>query len=199
MANQNLDSTYWNSRYIEENTPWDIGYPSPALVNYLHSHAKPGTKILIPGAGNAYEASWLIENKQGFELTIVDLSIDLVEKLQRKFEQFPNIKVICLDFFELKGTYDLILEQTFFCAIDPSLRNSYLAKMKSLLSPKGKLAGLLFNVEFVKAGPPFGGNSKEYITSFNQYFTEYFIDYYPHSIPQRSGNEIFFEISQAEK
>ena len=64
---------------------------------------------------------------------------------------------------------------------------------------EGKLAGLLFNVEFVKAGPPFGGNSKEYITSFNQYFTEYFIDYYPDSIPQRSGNEIFFEISQAEK
>ncbi|HOY15549.1 MAG TPA: methyltransferase domain-containing protein [Saprospiraceae bacterium] len=199
MANQNLDSTYWNSRYIEENTPWDIGYPSPALVSYLKSQVKPGCKILIPGAGKAYEATWLIETMDHFELTIVDLSIDLVDKLKVKFQNFANVEVICLDFFELEGKYDLILEQTFFCAIDPSLRNQYLAKMKSLLSPGGKLAGLLFNVEFEKAGPPFGGSSVEYVNAFNQYFSEYFIDYFPNSIPQRSGNEIFFEISLTEK
>jgi hypothetical protein len=38
-----------------------------------------------------------------------------VAVLQTKFGDNPNIKVICGDFFEHQGQYDLIIEQTFLC------------------------------------------------------------------------------------
>jgi methyl halide transferase len=70
-------------------------------------------------------------------------------------ERCPAIReehLLQADFFELntgKGKhlpeFDLIVEQTFFCAIDPSLRKNYFKKVHQLLKPGGKLVGLLFN------------------------------------------------------
>ncbi|WP_412783757.1 hypothetical protein, partial [Aeromonas sanarellii] len=62
------------------------------------------------------------------------------------------------DFFELDDKFDLILEQTFFCALDPELRNQYATKMYNLLNTNGKIAGLLFNFPLTNEGPPFGGS-----------------------------------------
>lgn len=42
----------------------------------------------------------------------------------------------------------VLMEQTFFCAINPSLRKDYVAKMHELLAPNGKLVGVLFDKEF---------------------------------------------------
>ncbi|WP_257098027.1 hypothetical protein [Sphingobacterium sp. E70] len=47
-----------------------------------------------------------------------------------------------------------MLEQTFFCALDPILRKKYSNKMADLLHPHGILAGLMFNRTFESAGPP---------------------------------------------
>lgn len=195
MSNQKLDHDYWNERYKDQNTPWDIGYPSPALIQYLGQHMKPGVKILIPGAGNAYEANWLIRNWCDFELTILDISKNLTSKLSEKYASHPHVNVICMDFFQHEGAYDMILEQTFFCALNPTLRSDYMLKMNHLLKSEGRLAGLLFNVEFIGDGPPFGGNVNHYIELFNAYFNEYMVNMNPDSIPQRKGNEIFFELS----
>ena len=40
-------------------TGWDIGGPSTPLVKYFDQLADKQRKILIPGAGNAYEAEYL--------------------------------------------------------------------------------------------------------------------------------------------
>ena len=65
-------------------------------------------------------------------------------------ERFKNrgVKVLHGDFFDHAGVYNLIIEQTFFCALDPSLRGSYVEKMHSLLADGGKIAGVLFDKEF---------------------------------------------------
>ena len=42
----------------------------------------------------------------------------------------------------------LILEQTFFCAITPSLRLNYVMKVYRLVTDGGSLVGLLFNRTF---------------------------------------------------
>ena len=88
------------------------------------------------------------------------------------------------------GKYDLIVEQTFFCAIDPSLRTVYAEKMAKLLNPKGKLVGLLFDCNF-DGGPPFGGSKTEYITYFEPYFKFNFLEKCYNSISPRAGNELF--------
>ncbi|MGC1630674.1 MAG: hypothetical protein WA749_01040 [Gelidibacter sp.] len=60
-------------------------------------------------------------------------------------------------------SFDIIIEQTFFCAIYPKLRNSYTSKSSHLLNEKGKGAGLLFNDTFSYDKPPFRGFNTAYL------------------------------------
>ncbi len=70
----------------------------------------------------------------------------MIAQLKEKY--LGNTNIILGDFFKHKGEYELVLEQTFFCAINPSLRKNYVAKMKELLLLNGKLVGVLFDWQF---------------------------------------------------
>jgi hypothetical protein len=94
-------------------------------------------------------------------------------------------------FFQHEGQYDLILEQTFFCAINPALRKDYVAKMKTLLMPEGKLVGVLFDKEFDKEGPPFGGCKCEYEPLFKNDFHFKTFEACYNSAKPREGSELF--------
>ncbi len=96
------------------------------------------------------------------------------------------------DFFDLNLQFDLILEQTFFCALDIDLRKKYVKKMKDLLKADGKLVGLFFDFELTKSGPPFGGSQEEYKDLFEPYFEILKLEICYNSITPRSGNELFF-------
>jgi len=85
----------------------------------------------------------------------------------------------------------LILEQTFFCALNPDLRTKYVQKMSELLSKDGKLVGLLFGVEFPN-NPPFGGSKEEYLTLFSSKFKINLLEPCHNSAKPRMGSELFF-------
>jgi hypothetical protein len=87
----------------------------------------------------SYEAEYLLEN--GFtDVTLIDISKEAVKSLTQKFVTNPEIKIIEGDFFEHEGQYDLILEQTFFCALDPVLREKYATHMHKLLKTGRKIS-----------------------------------------------------------
>ena len=88
--------------------------------------------------------------------------------------------------------FDLILEQTFFCALRPELRENYARKMQSLLKDGGILAGLLFDFPLEDGGPPYGGNIEEYRAFFSPYFEIRKLQRAYNSIPPRRGSELFF-------
>jgi len=191
MSQSILDQSYWNERWKNSETGWDIGYVSPPLKAYMDQWPDKSSAILIPGCGNAYEAQYLLQ--QGFgNVTVIDISPEAVARVQEATGNTDTLHSICGDFFTHTGRYDLILEQTFFCALDPQLRSAYAAQMSRLLKPGGKLAGLLFGREFDKEGPPFGGTREEY----EKYFTPYFIlqkmESCYNSITPRQGTELFF-------
>lgn len=96
------------------------------------------------------------------------------------------------DFFEHQSVYDLIFEQTFFCALPPTFRMQYVSKMHQLLEADGMLVGLLFNRIF-EQGPPFGGNRNEYIALFSPMFELIQIEVCQNSILPRAQNELWFE------
>jgi SAM-dependent methyltransferase len=184
-----LDANYWNKRYINNQTGWDIGYASTPLTDYAKQIPNKDIQILIPGCGNAYEAIFLAEN--GFKhITILDIAPKLIENLREKCKNYPQIKVIHQDFFLHSGSYDLILEQTFFCAISPTLRADYAKKMHELLKNEGKLVGVLFDRDFENS-PPFGGNAEEYRNYFEPYFTFKVFEPCRNSIAPRAGSELF--------
>jgi hypothetical protein len=66
--------------------------------------------------------------------------------------------------------------------------------MHSLLKPNGILTGLLFKREFAQQGPPFGGNQADYQQLFESQFDILQLTDSTNSIPQRQGNELFFEL-----
>jgi SAM-dependent methyltransferase len=187
-----LNDQYWSERYEKSQIGWDVGNVSPALKNYFDQLTDKSVAILIPGCGNAYEAEYLLQ--QGFtDVTLIDISGVLVQNLLEKLKNSIEkgvCRVIHQDFFEHSGNYDLIVEQTFFCAIDPIFRHKYAQKMNELLKPSGRLVGLLFGREFV-GGPPFGGTKEEYISYFSQYFDLKTIEKCTNSIPERADNELF--------
>ncbi len=161
----------------------------------MDSYPNKDARILIPGCGNAYEAAYLLE--QGFtDLTLIDIAPKAIEQVRKQFKDEPNIEIILGDFFEHEGKYDLMLEQTFFCALEPKLRPDYVKKAHSLLGDKGQIAGVLFGIEFEKQGPPFGGSTEEYKEVFEPYFRLDRMEPCYNSIAPRNGTELFIKLER---
>ena len=187
-----LDQNYWTKRYQNGQTGWDIGHESTPLKEFIDGLDDLSMKILIPGCGNAYEAQYLWQ--KGFtQVYLMDLSPMPLKNFAEQFPEFPEDQLICGDFFEHDGAYDLILEQTFFCALDPSLRDSYVKQMHQLLAPEGHLVGLLFDFPLSEKGPPFGGNMEEYEERFSL-FSSKKIESCTNSIGPRAGKELFIQM-----
>lgn len=189
-----LSKTYWSDRYKNAETGWDIGYPSPVFVEYFKSVENKEVSILIPGAGNAYEAEYLFQ--QGFSPTVLDWSTEPLGNLKKRIPEYPSTKLIQADFFSHEGEYDYILEQTFFCALPLAQRVQYAQKMHSLLKPNGKLLGVLFNTVFETESPPFGGTIEEYKNLFSSTFNNSTFETCRNSILPRVGKELFFTITK---
>lgn len=186
-----LSPDYWSNRYKAGETGWDIGYCSTPLAAYFDQLTNKNLKILIPGCGNAHEAKHLIQ--LGFKhVYLLDWSKEPLLAFADENPNFPKSQLLNLDFFNLEESFDLIIEQTFFCALDPDLRLNYLKKSKELLNPQGKHVGLLFNCEFENPGPPFGGNLEDYKPLFDEVYSDYKLEPCLNSIPERRGRELFF-------
>jgi SAM-dependent methyltransferase len=188
-----LSANAWELRYLNNDIGWDLGEVSTPLKAYFEQLENKEIKILIPGGGNSYEAEYLFEN--GFKnVFVVDVSKAALDNIQKRSPGFPKEKLILGDFFELKNTFDLIIEQTFFCAIHPNLRAAYVVKMNQLLKPNGKLVGLMFNVPLNDNRPPFGGNKKDYLVSFKPYFNIEKMEMCYNSFGNRKGRELFVKM-----
>lgn len=187
-----LDSQYWQSRYQNDNTPWDIGYASPALIHYAE-RLPIDSRILIPGAGRAYEAVYL--HRTGYtQVYVCDWAEEAFHHLRRAAPDFPAQQQLITDFFAIDDTFDCLLEQTFFCSLDPAQRPDYARQAHRLLRPGGRLAGVLFAEPFPAEGPPFGGSREEYDQLFTPLFHIHQLALSEHSIKPRAGRELFIEL-----
>lgn len=194
ILNTSNEEEFWTKRYKEEQTGWDIGYPSTPIKTYIDQLTNKDIKILIPGAGNAYEAAYFWE--QGFKnVFILDISTHPLTAFQKRFPGFPSNQLLNENFFEHSGQYDLIIEQTFFCSFPPlpENREAYAKKMAELLASNGKLVGLYFDIPLTGdlEKRPFGGTKEEYLSYFEPYFHIKTLESAYNSIKPRMGNELF--------
>lgn len=190
---ESLGQNYWEDKWKNQETGWDIGYVSPAIEGYFKKVSDKNSRILIPGCGNAYEAEFLLN--EGFtDISIIDISPKACEILKEKFGENKQVKIFCGDFFQHEGDYDFIIEQTFFCAIPTILRTDYAKRASDLLSENGRIIGLLFNRNFEQKGPPFGGSLEEYNFLFKKYLQVIKMEESTKSIPERTGNELFINL-----
>jgi SAM-dependent methyltransferase len=187
------NSDYWTERYEQGATQWDAGSITTPLKDYFDQLTDRSISILIPGAGNAYEAEYLF-NQSFVNITVVDLSEWPLRNLKKRVTDLKKECLIRGDFFDLDGQYDLIVEQTFFCALDPSLREAYALQMKQLLKPGGKLVGVLFEDELFEDHPPYGGFRQDYWPLFEPFFQFKVFDRCYNSIPPRQNRELFINL-----
>ena len=192
MPNIDLSASAWDNRYKEQDIGWNLGVVSPPLKSYIDQLKNKDLKILIPGGGNSYEAEYL--RKKGFKnVYVADISKTALDNIKKRVPDYPNSQLLQKNFFNISEQFDMILEQTFFCAIHPSLRNDYVKKVSELLNKNGKLVGVLFNAPLFTKRPPFGGNKEEYTKLFTPFFRLYIFEKCYNSIKSRENKELFIK------
>lgn len=191
-----MKTTDWDERYKTGKTGWNIGYASTPIKEYADQLKDKELKILIPGSGNSYEAEYFFNN--GFKnVFVADISAYPLKNFQERVPNFPKEHLLHIDFFEIDQQFDLIIEQTFFCALHPSRRKDYVDKVHQLLYPQGKLIGLLFKFPLnPESGPPYGGNLMEYQELFSPKFDIQIMETAKNSIPPRMNNELFIKMKK---
>lgn len=181
---------YWNDSYHSGNTGWDMGHVSPPLKEYFDQIVDKSIRILVPGAGNAWEVEYL--HKSGFSnVFLLDFASKSIENFRERCPDFPEGNIILSDFFDHQSKYDLIVEQTFLSVFPSPKRTKYVNKIFGLLEKGGKYMGLLFSHEFDFQGPPFGGTATEYRELFSTNFNLIKFDKAYNSIKPRSERELF--------
>jgi SAM-dependent methyltransferase len=189
-----FDEDFWTNKYQQGTTGWDAGGITTPLKTYIDQLNDKNIKILIPGCGYGHEVKYLYD--AGFRnVFVVDLSATPLEHLQVACPKLSEDHFIQDNFFNITGAYDLIIEQTFFSAIHPDSRMAYIKKMSSLLTPGGKLVGLLFSVPLNSDHPPFGGSKEAYVKLFSEEFELLVFEASYNSIAPRAGAELFFMVT----
>ncbi len=186
------NSQYWENRYIEGTTGWDLGQAAPPFVSLLDSAAapKPG-KMAVLGSGSGYDA--LLFAARGFEVIGFDFAPSAIASAT-ELAQNSSISAQFLqrNIFDLPAEFphhfDYVLEHTCFCAIDPGDRQSYVQLVKSLLKPDGELIAL-FWAHNQPGGPPFGTTTAEIRHYFEPDFKINSLTLANNSVPQRQGQE----------
>ncbi|HIP26831.1 MAG TPA: SAM-dependent methyltransferase [Flavobacteriaceae bacterium] len=186
----NLNKDFWSKRYKENQIGWDTGAITTPLKEYIDQLTDKNCKILIPGAGNSYEAEYL-HNKGFKQVFVLDLAKEPLDNLLKRVPSFPKKHLLQCDFFDLNQKFDLVIEQTFYCALNPELRDNYVKKMYEIIRGNGKITGLLFQFPLTEKGPPFGGSKQEYIKRFSPYFELKTLETAYNSIKPRVKNELF--------
>ncbi|XP_062214006.1 probable thiol methyltransferase 2 [Phragmites australis] len=158
----------WSRCWEEGVTPWDLGQPTPAVVELVRSGTLPSdaATVLVPGCGAGYDVVAL----SGPGRFVVGL--DVCETAIQKAKQWSSsssadgsfFAFVVADFFtwEPPELFDLIFDYTFFCALHPSMRPAWARRMAEVLKPDGELITLMYLAEGQEAGPPFNTTVLDY-------------------------------------
>ena len=192
-----LDKDYWNNRYLHNEIQWDLGVFSPPIKNWLDQQKDKNINVLVPGAGFGHEVIYAYKN--GFKnIYYLDYATKAIVEFKKKCPDFPKEQIMTQDFFSLTKNdfFDVILEQTFFCAIEPNLRKDYVEHTSDLLNKNGKIIGVLFAEEFGNDHPPFGGTKEEYLKLVSSHYEIEYMQIADNSIETRKGREFFISLKK---
>lgn len=146
----------WNQAYETGDTPWDKGYASPPLCEFMERRPIQG-RVLVPGCGTGHDVRALAA--QGAEA----VGLDIAESALRKATAYPvvgNERYFLGDFLNPEpvhtAAYDWLVEHTCLCALSPETRSAYVDAVRQVLQPGGNFLAIFFcEVEgYTGAGPP---------------------------------------------
>ncbi len=185
------DEKFWTNIYQTETPGWEKGHEAVWLPMALPQLKLGPSRVLVLGCGSGHDAAYLA--KAGHKVTAVDISPEAIKGAKEKYGEVKNLSFLQSDLFglprEWEGQFDLILEHTCYCAIDPARRNELVKYWHKLLSEKGQLLGAFFVME-KRDGPPFGGSEWEVKQRLNKRFEFLYWTRWRHSLEGRKGKEL---------
>lgn len=153
---------FWEDLYAGP-PPWDLGEPAPPFVSLLaRGEVAPPGRVAVLGCGRGHEA--LLFARRGFDVVGFDFAAPAVEA-GRQAARAAGLEARCRfemrDIFAIEGAFDLVVEHTCFCAIDPARREDYVATVARILKPGGLLLGLFYLRPNDPKGPPWPSERAE--------------------------------------
>lgn len=185
------DPAYWDALYRIEQDGWELGRAAPPLERWFRANPPAGKRVLVVGSGRGHEAQLLA--RLGATVTAVDFSTEAVtqaRELAAAAGLSVNFQVADLfDLAQSNATFDVVVEHTCFCAIEPQRRAEYVRVMAHIVVPGGQLVGL-FYTHGRPGGPPFTTSEQELKTLFAPYFSLQHSETPTDSIATRLGDEL---------
>ncbi len=150
----------WNDRYVNQDLPWDSGFPAPELVNTVESLNLSGS-VLELGCGTGTNAIWLSQN--GFDVTAGDISPDAIEMAKRKATKenldgkidFKVLNVLNMGQLNTKN-FNFVFDRGCFHSIEDEKRNVFVEVIYENLKSEGLWLSLCGNADDPRheEGPP---------------------------------------------
>ncbi len=194
LETQTKMSTDWESHYKSGDTPWEKGAAHPALVDFLKRSPVRG-RVLVPGCGTGHDVRALAATAD--EVVGIDIAPSAITRAKAQ-PAVGGESYLLADLFalppSLRGSFDVVFEHTCFCAIDPSLREKYVAAVAGALKPGGHLLAIFYldpGLDPDETGPPFGVTKEQLDAFFSPQFSV-LAEWVPDTTyPGRDGRELF--------
>ena len=91
------DSNKWNERYLNQDTPWDMGVHHPEMERLFSHYINKGQSVLEIGCGSGSNAFWL--DKAGYKVTAIDISPQAIKNAKQN-NQNQTINFLVADFLK---------------------------------------------------------------------------------------------------
>jgi len=184
---------YWMDVYKTETNPgWNLNEPAEAFKDMLPRLKLPKCRILVLGCGEGHDAALFA--KAGHLVTAVDFSKEAIARGKQKYGDLTNLNFYESNIFHLPQEwnfgFDIVVEHTCFCAIQPEQRGELVRLYRRMLHEEGQLLAVFFAME-KRAGPPYGATEWEIRKRTEQGFHYLFWGRLRNSLPGRLGRELF--------
>ncbi len=169
LLNTNFEETpaaegarWWSEIYRSGHIRWDLGAAHPLLDELVPPLKFTRSRVLILGCGLGHDAAWW--EKRGHIVTAVDFSEEAISKAKSLYGESGTLRWHVLDAFQLpaswSSSFDIIFEHTMYCAVPPHRREELAKVWWRLLSPRGRVLGIVPAMD-KSVGPPYGGTEWE--------------------------------------
>lgn len=163
----------WDATWVkgvDKGTLWDVGGSHAVLRKLVADGRIPAGRALVPGCGRGYDVATLASpDRVAVGLEYSSTAAVVARGYLADEAKIPEDRWQILagpedgDFFKHKGAYDAIYDLTFLCALLPSRRGEWAAKMAELVKPGGVLVTLQYpllpppgrRADDFATGPPF--------------------------------------------
>lgn len=153
---------WWSEIYRSGHLKWDLGAEHPLLDELIPPLKFTRSRVLVLGCGQGHDAAWW--EKRGHIVTAVDFSTEAISKAKELYGESATLKWHVLDAFQLPqnwtSSFDIVFEHTMYCAIPPHRRTELCKAWWRVLSPRGRVLGIVPTMD-KPIGPPYGGTEWE--------------------------------------